>query len=116
MIRISLCWNSGVRYSSSGLVTPTEAKFELYMDFYRCQIRLPHRFSVKKTRAGYLEQMSTLLVWDIRVFVSTGILYVGVDGRQQGLVCAPAECKGLRIGYQYADVKKKKIKKDVYWP
>lgn len=83
------------------------------MDFYRCQIRLPHEFSMKNTRATYLEHVSTLLVWDITVFVSTGILHVGVDGRQQGLVCAPAECKGLRTGDRYAEVKKKK-KRNVY--
>lgn len=54
MIRIILRWTSGVCYSSSGVVTPTEAKFELGMDFYRCQIRFPHEFSIKITKAAYL--------------------------------------------------------------
>lgn len=88
-----------------GSLTPTEAKFELGMDFYRCQIKFSHEFSIKNTKAGHMEQISTLLVWDITVFMSTGILYVGVDGRHQDSVCAPAECKGLRTGDKYAEIK-----------
>ena len=109
VIRISLCWSSGVCYSSSGIITPAEDKFELGMDFCRCQIRLSHEFSVQNIKAGCLEQFSTLLVWDITVFMSTGILYVGVDRRQKGLVCVPEECKGLRTRDQYAETTKKKI-------
>lgn len=39
--------------------------------------------------------------------VPTGSLYVGVDGTQQGLVCASAECEGLRTEEQCVEIKKK---------
>lgn len=64
-------------------------------------------FLLKNTRAGYLEKISTLLVWNIMMFMSTGILYVGVNGRHHGSICAPEKCKGLRTRDQYAEIKKK---------
>lgn len=107
VISLFVCWSLCVCYCSSGLIFSTETKFELGMDFCRCQMRFPREFSVQNTRVGYVEQISTLLVWDITVTVPTGSLYVGVDGTQQGLVCASAECEGLRTGEQCVEIKKK---------